>query len=153
MIVRSAVKEVSNTRRNPSRRSAATMIPSTSAPGFAPNASARLTETDGACWTTTNRAGSARASRTSSSALCSASAPVGQTTTHWPQLMQLRTLRPSSNAGPTCARLPRPMKSIAPTVWISSQTRTHLPQRMHLAGSRTIEGLATSSWCGVRAPK
>ncbi len=33
------------------------------------------------------------------------------------------------------------MKSMAPTVWISSHTRTHLPHRMHLAGSRTIDGL------------
>ena len=77
-------------------------------------------------------------------ALCSVSAPVGQTATHCPQLTQLLTFSPSSNAGPTCARLPRPMKSMAPTVWISSHTRTHLPHRMHLAGSRTIDGLATS---------
>ncbi len=100
MMVRSAENEVSKTRSNPRRRSAAVSAPSTSAPGFAPNSSASVTDTDGACWTTTNFSGSARAARTSSSALCSASAPVGQTATHWPQLTQLLTLSPSSNAGP-----------------------------------------------------
>ena len=57
---------------------------------------------------------------------------------HWPQLMQLETFKPSSKAVPTLDRRPRPMKSIAATPWISSQTRTQLPQRMHLAGSRTM---------------
>jgi len=36
------------------------------------------------------------------------------------------------------------MKSIAETPWTSSQTRTHRPQRMHLAGSRTIDALEVS---------
>ena len=64
---------------------------------------------------------------------------------HWPQLTQLATFSPSSKAVPTCVRLPRPTKSIAETPWISSQTRTHRPHRMHLAGSRTIDGLEVSS--------
>ena len=63
---------------------------------------------------------------------------------HWPQLMQLETFSPSSKAVPILAREPRPMKSMAATPWTSSQTRTHLPHRMHLAGSRTIDGLDMS---------
>ena len=46
---------------------------------------------------------------------------------------------------PTQVALPRPMKSMAPTPCTSSQTRTHLPQRMHLSGSRTRAGLEVSS--------
>jgi len=65
MMVRSAVKAVSKTRSNPSRRSAAVMMPAMSAPGLRPNSSARVTETAGACWTTTNFSVSLMALRTS----------------------------------------------------------------------------------------
>ena len=58
MMVRSAVNEVSNTRSNPILRSAATILPSTSTPGFMPNSSAMETDTAGACWTTTIFVGS-----------------------------------------------------------------------------------------------
>ena len=153
MIVRSAENAVSNTQANPSRRRAVTKGPSTSMPGLRPNSSARLTDTDGACWTMTIFEGSASAARTSSIALVSTSAPTGHTATHCPQLMQLLTLRPSSNAVPMRVLLPRPMKSIAPTACTSSHTRTHLPHRMHFAGSRTIDGLATSMRAGILPPK
>ena len=121
------------------------MAPTTSAPGGMPNSSPSVTETAGACCTTTTLFGSFRASSTSLMWLCSVRAPVGQTVMHCPQLTQLDTFRPSSKAVPILAFEPRPMKSMAATRWISSHTRTHLPQRMHLAGSRTIEGLEVSS--------
>jgi len=66
MIVRSAVKLVSKTRWNPTRRRAATIWPSMSVPGRMPNSSAMDTETAGACCTTTVFPGSARSRRTSS---------------------------------------------------------------------------------------
>ena len=144
MIVRSAVKLVSNTRSKPSRRSAPVIAPAASAPAGSPNASPTVTETAGACCTTTRLAGSRSAARTSGMWLRSVNAPVGQTTTHWPQLMQLETFRPSSKAVPILAREPRPIKSIAPTPCTSSQTRTHLPHSTHLDGSRTIDGLDIS---------
>ena len=115
MMVRSAVKLVSNTRAKPNRRKRGrVMAPITSAPGGRPNSSPRVTETAGACCTTTICSGSFRASNTSFTWLCSASAPVGQAVMHCPQLTQLDTLSPSSNAVPTLAREPRPMKSMAP---------------------------------------
>ena len=65
MMVRSALKLVSNTRWKPTRRSAATIWPSQSVPAGTPNSSARVTETAGACCTTTNLSGSRRAAITS----------------------------------------------------------------------------------------
>ena len=153
MIVRSAVNDVSNTRLNPILRRAATMRPSTSAPGARPNSSAIETETAGACCATTKTSGSASALSTSSTFERSCRAPVGHATTHWPQLMQLDTLRPLSKAVPTNEREPRPMKSMAETPWISSQMRTHLPQRTHLSGSRTMDGLETSWSRSVFSPR
>jgi len=72
---------------------------------------------------------------------------------HCPQLTQLETFKPCFSAGPTMVPLPRPTKSMHPTPSISSQTRTHFPQRMHFAGSRTIAGLEASRWCSGRVPK
>ena len=72
------------------------------------------------------------------------SAPVGQTRMHWPQLTQLETFRPVSNAHPMKAFEPRPTKSMADTPWTSSQIRTHLPHSTHFSGSRMIDGLETS---------
>ncbi len=66
MMVRSAVKEVSNTRLKPTRRRAATIWPSMSVPGLNPNSSAMDTETAGACCTTTVLPGSASTRMTSS---------------------------------------------------------------------------------------
>ena len=152
MIVRSAAKEVSKTRSKPSQRRAVVMAPATSVPCGTPNSSPKATETAGACCTTTSLSLSFRASMTSWIWLFSVRAPVGQTVTHWPQFTQLDTFRPSSKAVPIFAREPRPMKSMAETCWTSSQIRTHLLQRMHLAGSRTIEGLEASSVCRVRSP-
>ena len=63
---------------------------------------------------------------------------------HWPQLMQLDRFIPSPKAVSMRALLPRPVKSMADTAWTSSQTRTHFPQRTHLSGSRTIDGLEMS---------
>ena len=57
---------------------------------------------------------------------------------HWPQLMQLDTFRPLSKAVPTIDFDPRRTKSMAETPWTSSQTRTHLPHRMHFSGSRSM---------------
>ncbi len=65
MIVRSAVKEVSNTLSKPARRRAATIWPSMSVPGLMPNSSAIDTDTAGACWTTTVLPGSASTRSTS----------------------------------------------------------------------------------------
>ncbi len=152
IIVRSALNAVSKTLSNPMRLRAAVMMSAMSLPGFMPNSSAMVTEMLGACWTTTVLPGSLMASRTAAMLLRSDSAPVGQTLMHWPQLMQLETFNPSSNAVPILALLPLPMKSIAETPWISSHTLTHLPQRMHFEGSRTMAGLERSMFCGVPAP-
>ncbi len=78
---------------------------------------------------------------------------MGQTTTHCPQFTQLETLSPLLNAVATMARLPRLTKSMALTPCTSSQMRTHRPHRMHLAGSRTIDGLEMSiSLAGLSPP-
>ncbi len=53
MIVRSAEKPVSKTRSKPIARNAAVILPATSTPGGSPNSSPRVTDTLGACWTTT----------------------------------------------------------------------------------------------------
>jgi len=94
--VRSAPNEVSKTASNPMRRRAATSAPAESTPGLSPNSSAMVTETLGACWTTTLREGSRSASATSFACDCSCSAAVGQTVMHCPQLMQEETFRPVS---------------------------------------------------------
>ncbi len=153
MIVRSAAKAVSNTRAKPRRRSAAFSSPATSAPGFRPNSSPRVTATAGACCTTAVTSGLPRAPSTAGADECSLNAPVGQTSRHWPQVTQLDTFSPWSRAGPTVVALPRPMKSRQPTPWTSSHTRTHLPQSTHLAGSRTMAGLLASFWRASLAPK
>ncbi len=72
---------------------------------------------------------------------------------HCPQLMQQLTFMPSSKAVPTKALDPRLMKSMAETPWTSSHTRTHLPQRMHFSGSRTMEGLEMSFSLRLRRPR
>ncbi len=84
-------------------------------PGSTPNSSARVTETAGACCTTTYLSGSRRAAKTSGTYDRSTSAPVGQTTTHWPQLTQLEVAKPRENAVPITVLLPRPTKSMAAT--------------------------------------
>ena len=59
-----------------------------------------------------------------------------------------KTEEPSAlKAGDTVASLPRKAKSSTPMPWISLQTRTQLPQRMHLLGSRTMEGELMSRGC------
>jgi len=58
-----------------------------------------------------------------------------------------------SKAVPMKAREPRLTKSMAEMPWTSSQTRTQRPQRMHLSGSRRIEGLETSSSLVVFFPR
>ncbi len=153
IIVRSALKEVSNTLSNPILLRAAVITSAASIPGFIPNSSAMVTEMLGACCTTTVFVGSFRASMTFWMLDFSVSAPVGQTLMHWPQLMQLDTLSPSSKAVPMCALLPLPMKSMQATPCISSQTRTHLPQRMHLSGSRTMAGLDWSIFQSFLEPE
>ena len=117
-----------------------------------PNSSPRVTETAGACWATTITCGIVQGVQHFLDLALFAQRPVGQTAMHWPQLTQLETFRPSSKAVPILAFEPRPMKSMAATPWISSHIRTHLPQRMHLPGSRTIEGLEVSRKCRVRSP-
>ena len=77
---------------------------------------------------------------TFSTARTSCSAPVGQASVHWPQLTQVVSERSFSKGGSTMVSNPRRVKSMAATPWISSQMRTHLPQRMHLSGSRMMEG-------------
>ncbi len=42
---------------------------------------------------------------------------------------------------------------MAQTPWISSQTRTHLPHRMHFSGSRTMDGLEMSFSLRLRSPR
>ena len=144
MMVRSAEKEVSKTALKPILRMAAVITPLTSVPGGRPNSSASDTEMDGACWTTTYLSLSARASMTGWMSSFSVRAPVGQTLMHWPQLMQEETLRLESKAQPMKESEPRLTKSMQATVCVSSQTRTHLPQRMHLSGSREMDGLEMS---------
>ena len=77
---------------------------------------------------------------TFSTARTSCRAPVGQASVHWPQFTQVVSLRSISKGGRTMVSKPRRVKSMAATPWISSQMRTHRPQRMHLSGSRMIEG-------------
>ena len=75
-------------------------------------------------------------------------APVGQTAAHWPQPTQPVSISILPKPGPTMALLPRLEKSIAPMFCTSEHMRTHRPQRMHLEGSRVMQGEETSrrSW-------
>ena len=77
---------------------------------------------------------------TRSTARTSCRAPVGHASVHCPQLTQVVSLRSISKGGRTMVLNPRRVKSMAATPWISSQMRTQRPQRMHLSGSRMIEG-------------
>ncbi len=145
MIVRSAAKSVSKTCLNPTRRRAAATRPVTFAPGSMPKKSPSDTRMAGAAWATTNFFFSCSTCITRSTTRTSCSAPVGHASVHWPQLTQVVSLRSISNGGSTMVSKPRRVKSMAATVCTSSQMRTHRPQRMHLSGSRMIEGELKSS--------
>src|SRR5699024_6121699 len=71
-------------------------------------------------------------------------APVGQYTRHCPQLTHWVSTIFLLNAGITIASVPRYANPSAPIPWSSSQARTQSPQRIHLLGSRTIEGELSS---------
>ncbi len=95
MIVRSAVKDVSNTRSKPMPAQRGHHLAVHVRAGLEPNSSASVTETAGACCTTTILFGiGQRRDHLARGSECSLSAPVGQTRMHWPQLMQLETFRP-----------------------------------------------------------
>ena len=74
-------------------------------------------------------------------------AAVGQTAAHWPQLTQSVSASFFPKAGVTIASEPRWAKSMAPTCCTSLQTLTQSPQRMHLLGSRMMEGEESSIGC------
>ena len=91
---------------------------------------------------------SARKSQITSILVLILIAPVGQTTLHCPQFTQSVSAIFLLNAGVTRAFVPRYAKSIALTDCTLSHIRTQSPQRIHLFGSRTIDGeLKSSGYC------
>ena len=94
----------------------------------------------GAAWATMTFLPSCKVLTTRSMSELSCSAPTGQASTHWPQFTQVVSLKSFSKAGSTMVSKPRWVKSMADTPCTSSHTRTQRPQRMHLSGSRTMEG-------------
>ena len=145
MMVRSAPKSVSNTLSKPRRLRAWVILPVTRVPIGMPNSSPSATRTAGAGCTTTNFSGSESASQTLSVSSFSRSAPTGQATTHWPQLMQSVSLSFFSNAGAMTVLKPRLIAAMAPMPCTLRQTATQRRHRMHLFGSRTMDGPKSSS--------
>ncbi len=88
MMVRSAVKLVSNTLSKPARRRAVFISKVTPWPGSRPKHSPMAERGAGAVWMTTCLVGSSMAAQTASVSSLAYSAPVGQRLMHWPQLMQ-----------------------------------------------------------------
>ena len=145
MMVRSAERLVSYTTSTPRRRSAVTSLPVTGSLAGMPNSSAMPTRTLGAYWTTTRLFGSFSIAHISGIWRLMVIAPVGQTAAHWPHPTQPVSLSILPKPGATTARLPRLVKSMAPTFWTSEHMRTQRPQRMHLVGSLVMQGDETSS--------
>ena len=77
-------------------------------------------------------------------------APVGQILAHWPQKVHCTLSSPWWKAGDTTDRMPRPVKEYTLTPCTSEHTRTQRPHRMHLDGSRTMDGLFSSLGMGGR---
>ena len=88
IMVRSAVKLVSNTLSKPSIRRAVVIWPVTMAPGSKPNSSPRATRTEGATWTMTCLELSWMARHTGAVESSSTMAPTGQAREHWPHSTQ-----------------------------------------------------------------
>ncbi len=151
-IVRSALNSVEKTLSKPNLLRAATSFPVTTEPGSRPNSSPIDTWMAGAVWTTTYFSGSARASQTRSISLTSVKAPTGQTTTHWPQLLQLISFCGKSKAVETTELKPRPVNSRAFSPCTSAQTLTQRPQRIHLLGSLFREGPTSSMGRSLFSP-
>ena len=79
-------------------------------------------------------------------------APTGQLIIHCPQLIQSTSPRPLSKIGPTVVLNPLFLNPIALTPWTLLQTLIHLPQRIHLEGSLTIDGELVSTGFTVFSP-
>ncbi len=152
IIVRSAVKSVSNTLSKPRRLRPATIFLVTRLPAGIPNSSPIAARTAGAVCTTTNLSGSLIASQTRSIWLFSRSAPTGQMLIHCPQATQATSPRFFLAAGATTVSKPRSTGNSWPTLWTSRQTVTHLRQRMHLLESRTTLGELVSTRVGGISP-
>ena len=100
MMVKSAPKSVSKTLSKPRRRSAAASLPVTRVPMGMPNSSPSATRTAGAGCTTTCLVGIVQGvPNILSVSSFSCSAPTGQATMHWPQLMQPTSRQLQSKAG------------------------------------------------------
>ena len=136
MIVRSAVKLVSNTLSKPARRRAVFISNVTGVPGSRPNSSPMAERGAGAVWMTTCVSGSSMAAHTASVSSLAYRAPTGQRLTHWPQLMQTAVPSGMSSNVSMVTLLLRPTASSTPTSWMSMQVRMQRRQRMHLFMSR-----------------
>ena len=151
-MVRSAAKLVSKTLSKPSRRSAATILPSALVPMGMPKASPMVTRVAGAVWTRTTFSGSPRASQTSFVWSFSVRAPVGQATMHWPQETQEVSPSGVSKAQEMLVAKPRSLAPMTPTSCHLRQTAVQRRQRMHLLLSRIMWGAEVSSSYSLRAP-
>ncbi|OPZ47340.1 MAG: hypothetical protein BWY92_01808 [Firmicutes bacterium ADurb.BinA052] len=96
IMVRSAVKSVSNTRSKPSLLSAATIFPVTTEPAGKSSSSPNEARMAGAVWTTTCLDGSASAAHTRAVSSRSVMAPVGHARVHWPHITHTTSIRPAS---------------------------------------------------------
>ena len=139
MIVRSAVKLVSNTLSKPHSRSAVFISKVSGVPGSRPKHSPMPARGLGAVWMTTCLVGSSIAAQTSSVGSLARSAPVGQRLMHWPQLMQTTSASGLSMNVPIRVWSPRPTASSTPTSCRSMQVRTQRRHSTHLFMSRTTE--------------
>ena len=139
MIVRSAVKLVSNTLSKPHSFSAVFIWKVIGVPGARPKHSPMPARGLGAVWMTTCFFGSSMARQTSSDASLACSAPVGQRLMHCPQLMQTTSPSGLSRYVPMRVLSLRPTASSTPTSWTSMHVRTQRRQSTHLSMSRMTE--------------
>ncbi len=115
IMVRSAAKSVSKTLSKPRRLRPSTSSPTKGVPGSRPNSSPMVVRIAGATCTTTCLSGSARARHTLAVLSFSDKAPVGQTSTHWPQRAQATSPSSSPKAGQTLESKPLPATPKAET--------------------------------------
>ncbi len=152
MIVRSAVKFVSNTLSNPIWRSAVTIFPVTSVPAGMPKHSPSAARMAGAVCTSTVFFGSSIAAQTLSISSASLIAPTGQTAAHCPHCTHTTSDRFEANAGPMTDWKPRFCGNMAATPCVWPHTVTQRRQRMHLPVSRTSAGVLASTVRALLAP-
>ena len=124
----------------------------TSVPAGIPNSSPKAARTAGAGWAMTILSGLRRSSISWSVLSCSVSAPVGQTATHCPQLVQFVSFSILSKDGAIVVSKPLRTAPRAPTVWTSLHIVSQRRQYMHLSIFLVIEQVSSFLRCESSPP-